>query len=61
MNLKAVMGIISLFVTLPIMFYLQYKVFTLVGATEVMWLLYWVQLPLIVLLQIVTKLLESGE
>lgn len=58
-TMKIIVGLFAIFLMLPITFYLQYKVFSIIGATELMWFLFWVNLPLAILMQIVSKLLES--
>jgi hypothetical protein len=42
---KVIAGLIALFVTLPIWFYLLYKILDMVHATELMWFLYWIYVP----------------
>ncbi len=46
-------------IMLPIGFYLQYKVFTIIGATELMWFLFWANMPIIIIIQIISKSLEK--
>jgi hypothetical protein len=59
---KVVLALLAVFVSLPIGFYLQFRILGLVNATNVMWLLFWANVPSVVLFQIVTKLAEiSGE
>jgi len=57
--LKAIVLILSVFITLPIWLYLLYKILVLVNATELMWFLYWIYFPVAFLAHIVTKLLED--
>lgn len=59
--LVIIIGLLSIFVILPIQFYLQYQVLERVHATELMWFLFWVNLPVIVLMQIVSKLAEKSK
>lgn len=59
--MKAIVAILSIFVTAPIWYFLLYKILQLVGATDVMWLLYWVYLPVCVMVQIIAKLADVGE
>ena len=42
---KLVMGLLVAFITMPIWYYLLYRVLVAVNATEVMWLLYFIYLP----------------
>lgn len=53
---KAVAAILALFVALPIWFYLLYRILELVQATELMWFLYWVYLPVNMLITTIVKL-----
>jgi hypothetical protein len=57
--LKVIMGLLGIFVTMPITLYLQYKILTLVYATDVMWFLFWVNIPVLILLQIISKVAEN--
>jgi hypothetical protein len=57
--LKVVWMLVSMFVALPITFYLQYQILIRVDASELMWFLYWVQLPVIVFVSLCSKLLEK--
>ena len=42
---KLVMSLLVVFITMPIWYYLLYRVLVAVNATEVMWLLYYVYVP----------------
>ena len=57
--MKAFAGILGLFVTLPIWYYLLYKVLQMVGATELMWFLYWIYVPAGFLVAALTRAAES--
>jgi hypothetical protein len=54
-----VSGILGLFVFMPIAFYLQFRVLQAVEATTVMWLLFWVNMPLGLLINVISKIFES--
>ena len=56
--MKAVWGIVSLFIVLPIWFYLLHEILELVAATDLMWFLYWAYVPVALLMGIIGKLLE---
>ena len=43
--MKNLMAVLALFVQLPIWYYLLYKVLGMVGATELMWFLFWIYVP----------------
>lgn len=53
------MGLVGIFVSVPIGLYLQYKILSMVHATDVMWLLFWVNVPVLILFQIISKVAES--
>lgn len=59
--LKLIFGLLTILVTLPISLYLQYKILGLVHATDVMWLLFWANVPLIVLFSVISKIAESSD
>lgn len=59
--LKIIMGLLAVLVSLPISFYLNYKIMTLVNATELMWFLFWVNLPLVFLMHAINKIAESQK
>lgn len=56
---KIIMAIAYLFVTGPIWFYLLYKILVLVNATELMFFLYWVYLPVSLLMGTIAKLSDG--
>ena len=56
---KIITGLLALVVSLPITFYLQYKILSMIQATDVMWLLFWVNVPMFILIQVVSKIAES--
>lgn len=58
---KAIAGLIGLFITVPIWFYLLYQVLVRVQATELMFFLFWVYMPLTLLISIVTKLADAKK
>lgn len=60
-TIKIIVGILSVFVTLPIQFYLLYQLLDRTHASELMWFLYWVQLPMAILIGVVNKLIESAK
>lgn len=57
--MKAAAGLLGIFVTMPIWFYLLYKVLQGVSATDLMWFLYWVYVPFTIIVQIALKLAEE--
>jgi len=58
---RIIIAILGLFVTIPITFYLQYKVLALVNATDLMWFLFWINVPVFILIQIISKVVETVD
>lgn len=48
---KLIGGLLALFITMPIWYFLLYRVLQSVNASELMWFLYWIYLPVGVLVQ----------
>lgn len=42
---KVIAAALSIFLTLPIWFYILYQILSAIQATELTWFLYWVYLP----------------
>ena len=57
--MKVIAGLLALFVTLPIWFYLLYRILDLVMASELMWFLYWVYVPVGIFVQLLVKFAED--
>ena len=57
---KAIVAVLSVFIVMPIWYYLLYKVLQSVNATDVMWLLYWVYVPVAIIVSILQKLVEAA-
>lgn len=51
--------ILGLTITMPIWYYLLYKILQAVNATELMWFLYCVYLPVGMIISIISKIAES--
>ena len=60
MMITRIAGLLSLFVVLPIWFYLMFSILKMVEATDVMWLLYWVYVPITALSNVLVKI-AMGE
>jgi hypothetical protein len=60
-SLKAIAISIAFTINLPIWFYLLYRILQAVGASELMWFLYWVYVPFSMFVGGVTKLAELDE
>ena len=59
--MKAWLGILQVFIVAPIWYYLLYKVLVGVNATELMWFLFWVYVPLGMFIQMSMKILDAKE
>jgi ABC-type dipeptide/oligopeptide/nickel transport system permease component len=60
--MKIISGIVAVCLALPIGLWLQYQVLKRVDASELMFFLFWVHVPVLIFIQIMTKLLEkSGD
>jgi hypothetical protein len=46
-------------VSLAINYYLAYRVYSMVGADNIMWLLFWVNLPLVAFLNVITNVIQK--
>lgn len=57
---KVFATLLAMFISLPIWFYLLYKILEAVQASELMWFLYWVYLPTVIFTNLVVKL-SSGD
>ena len=56
MNLKLIVAVLYLCLVTPISMYLQYQILRRVNASELMWFLFWVNLPVIVFGTLVTRI-----
>lgn len=59
--LKVIGGLLSVFISLPISFYLQYQILQRVNASELMWFLFLANLPVVVFVQSVMKIAEKSD
>lgn len=58
---KTIGTVLAVCVTMPIWYYLLYSILRLVGATELMWFLFWVYLPVNLLTHVLSRLAEPGK
>lgn len=49
-KLKVIRGLLAVFIGLPIWFYLVYQILERVNASELMWFLFWVYMPVNIVL-----------
>jgi len=59
--MKIASGLLAYFVTMPIFFYLTYQVLVRVEASELMWFLYWIYVPVGILAVIMKTVADNGE
>ena len=59
LKLKIIAMILTVFVTMPIWYFLLYRILTAVNATELMWFLYWVYIPVAIVSMIIAKIVEG--
>lgn len=57
--MKIVIGILTVFVTMPIWFFLLYRILEAVNASELMWFLYCAYVPTSILVGVLTKAIEE--
>jgi hypothetical protein len=57
--MKTATAIIAIFVTMPIWIYLQYKILELVNASELMWFLFWVYVPVVILTAVIKAIIDE--
>lgn len=57
--MKTILGLLPIFCTLPIWFYLFYKILEAINASELMWFLFWIYLPVTILVSIAGQLAKE--
>ena len=60
-GLKIISGVLAICVTMPIWYFLLYRILTAVDASELMWFLYWIYLPTALIVQVLSKIVESDK
>lgn len=59
--MKAVAGLVALFVVMPLWYWLMYQILVRVDASELMWFLFWVYVPASFFASVLAKVAEAGE
>lgn len=59
-NARFIAGLVAVFLQLPIYFYLFYKILEAVNASELMWFLYWVYVPVTLFIHIMVRFYYDG-
>jgi len=57
--MKAVAAILGLFITMPIWFFLLYRILEAINASELTWFLYWVYVPVGIIVGVLSKVAEE--
>ncbi len=57
--MKKVAGLLALFISLPLWMFLLYRILDAVHANELTWFLYWVYVPVTILVSAIAKLAED--
>lgn len=58
-KIKIITGVLSVCLTIPIWLYLFYKVMVMVQATELMWFLFWVYVPVVIVVSALKMVVED--
>lgn len=59
-NNKIIVGIMS-FICLPIWYYLIYWILSQLNPDRLIWFLYWTYVPLMIIVQLISKFIEEDE
>ena len=59
MKLKIINGMLAIFISLPIWFYLLYRILDAIQASELMWFLYWLYVPISIFISFIAKVIED--
>ena len=59
--MKAIYGVVSLIIVMPIWYYLLYKLLESTQATQLEWFLFWVYVPVGLLMASLQKIIESAH
>lgn len=59
--MKAVVGLLAVFVVAPLWYWLVYQILVRVDASELMWFLFWVYVPVGLFVQIVARVAEAEK
>lgn len=57
--MKVIIAILAIFIVAPIWYYLLYKILVAVNASELMWFLYWIYMPVGILVKTLQNLTEE--
>ena len=57
--MKLIASILTIFIVWPVAFFLQWSVLKMVGATDLMWLLFWGSVPLTMICALIIVIAEA--
>lgn len=57
--MKVFAGLLTIFISIPIWYYLFYKILQSVGASELMWFLFWIYVPVTMVASLIAKALDE--
>ncbi len=58
---KTIASVLGFLVVMPIWYYLVYQLLKRTDASELMWFLYWVYLPVGILVGVLNKIVEANK
>ncbi len=58
-SIKLAVNLLVVLVSLPIWYYLLYKILQAVNATDLMWFLYWIYLPVGIVTKFISDLIKD--
>lgn len=58
-KVKIMSGLLALFVTAPIWYFLMYSILEKIGASELTWFLFWVYVPISLFVIVVSRLFDT--
>jgi hypothetical protein len=60
-TLSGIFGLVSILIVSPIWYYLLYKLLSISGATELMWFLYYIYVPVGIILALIKSQIDKKE
>jgi hypothetical protein len=60
-GLKTAAALLAIFISFPISIYIRYSLLAAVHADRLLWFLFWVDVPVTILLQVIVRAIESAN
>jgi quinol-cytochrome oxidoreductase complex cytochrome b subunit len=60
-SMKFITSVLTVCITIPIWFYLLYKILRAVEASDLMWFLFWVYVPFLILVLLLKSIMEGAD